>query len=284
MGSTPTGGRGVGRARREPRPPTSCEPSTRTRTRLRRWEGADVRSSRSTSQASGPAPSSGRGSPRSRRLALRPPAHAEAEPRAPLAISRRGRPPRSAAPSRFGFLGRYARRGLYRVLRPYTSRRAEFDAAVVDGLVELRELLAASLEQGLRAEQHQRAILAVDDRAADAGPRSAYEPGRAAHPRPRRPREPSRPGPRCALGRAARRPVSLGSGVFPHDRLPRARGVRVHGLDEPPAERNGYLGFEDIFRGSEEFIRDRQRAYVDILAGGSRCSMPGAGGASSWSF
>ena len=65
------------------------------------------------------------------------------------------------APSRFGFLGRHARRGLFRVLRPYTSRRGEFDAAVVDGLVELRELLAASLEQGLRTEQHQRAILAA---------------------------------------------------------------------------------------------------------------------------
>jgi len=31
--------------------------------------------------------------------------------------------------------------------------------------------------------------------------------------------------------------------------------------------RDGYLGFEDLFRGSEEFIRERQRPYVDLLRG-----------------
>jgi SAM-dependent methyltransferase len=31
-------------------------------------------------------------------------------------------------------------------------------------------------------------------------------------------------------------------------------------------DRHGYRGFEDLFRGSEEMIRDRQRVYLDLVA------------------
>jgi hypothetical protein len=31
-------------------------------------------------------------------------------------------------------------------------------------------------------------------------------------------------------------------------------------------DRDGYRGFEDLFRGSEEMIRDRQRVYLDLIA------------------
>jgi glycosyltransferase involved in cell wall biosynthesis len=45
------------------------------------------------------------------------------------------------ADSRLGALGRLYRRFIYRALRPYTARHAEFEHAVVDGLQELRNEL-----------------------------------------------------------------------------------------------------------------------------------------------
>jgi SAM-dependent methyltransferase len=36
--------------------------------------------------------------------------------------------------------------------------------------------------------------------------------------------------------------------------------------DAEEPEGDGYRGFEDIFRGSEEMIRDRQRPYLDLVA------------------
>ena len=50
--------------------------------------------------------------------------------------------------SRFGFVGRLARRVVYRLLRPYTVRHAEFDSAIVEALADVRRDLAY---EGLRA-------------------------------------------------------------------------------------------------------------------------------------
>jgi glycosyltransferase involved in cell wall biosynthesis len=44
-------------------------------------------------------------------------------------------------PSRFGPLGRLFRRAVYRAIRPYTARHAEFEQAIVDALQELQEQL-----------------------------------------------------------------------------------------------------------------------------------------------
>ena len=47
-------------------------------------------------------------------------------------------------------------------------------------------------------------------------------------------------------------------------------GREVLGYSEHREEGRGaatYLGFEDLFRGSEHFIRERQRTYVDLLRG-----------------
>jgi len=38
---------------------------------------------------------------------------------------------------------------------------------------------------------------------------------------------------------------------------------------EVPVAKARYRGFEDTFRGAEEFIRERQRPYLDLLAGRS---------------
>ena len=56
------------------------------------------------------------------------------------------------------------------------------------------------------------------------------------------------------------------------DRLaPRTHPVlgKTIGFRTAPGEMDGdgYRGFEDLFRGSEQMIRDRQRVYVDLIAG-----------------
>jgi SAM-dependent methyltransferase len=45
------------------------------------------------------------------------------------------------------------------------------------------------------------------------------------------------------------------------------QGRRVLGFREPASGRSRYVGFEDIFRGSEEFVRNRFRGYLPLLAG-----------------
>jgi hypothetical protein len=61
--------------------------------------------------------------------------------------------------SRLGPFGRFARRALYRILRPYTVRHAEFESAVVDGLEELEarlERLDSRLVEKAKLERHDR--------------------------------------------------------------------------------------------------------------------------------
>ena len=61
-------------------------------------------------------------------------------PTAPSSIERIDRylaePPPLDVPSRFGFAGQLARRGLYRVLQPYLTRHREFEQAIFDRLRE----------------------------------------------------------------------------------------------------------------------------------------------------
>jgi SAM-dependent methyltransferase len=51
-----------------------------------------------------------------------------------------------------------------------------------------------------------------------------------------------------------------------HDlRLKDAQGRQVMGFEAPWDSREMYAGFEEVFRGEESMIRDRQRGYVEIL-------------------
>ena len=135
----------------------------------------------------------------------------------------------------------------------------------MDGLVELRQLLAASLEQGLRAEQHQRAILAAttEQQTRDIGMqvnRVERHTDLAGH-----------------ANKVDRDVAELSGELYAAPYLSDPAFFRTTGSDgrevlgytgvDGRSENQGYLGFEDIFRGSEEFIRDRQRAYIDILSG-----------------
>jgi SAM-dependent methyltransferase len=67
-----------------------------------------------------------------------------------------------------------------------------------------------------------------------------------------------------------------------------ARTDMLHRLDEQgrpqigfrgigPAQRTGYLGFEDIFRGPEELVRGRQQGYVELVRGHGRVIDIGCG-------
>jgi O-antigen chain-terminating methyltransferase len=49
-----------------------------------------------------------------------------------------------------------------------------------------------------------------------------------------------------------------------HPLLGETMGFRA---DPRKDEGSGYRGFEDLFRGSEEMIRERQRVYLDLVAG-----------------
>jgi glycosyltransferase involved in cell wall biosynthesis/SAM-dependent methyltransferase len=168
-----------------------------------------------------------------------------------------------SAPSRLRG-GRFLRRLLFRVLRPYIVRRQELDEALVDALRELdRELRAtrAELDEQLRAARAELAerldTLAAADRAGDEAARkhldAASEHLNAIDARLSR------------LGHElhAQPYVSDLTLLRTTDRDGReAIGFVVDGAG--PVE-DVYRGFEDIFRGSEEFIRERQRAYLGLV-------------------
>src|SRR5207249_9963483 len=44
-------------------------------------------------------------------------------------------------------------------------------------------------------------------------------------------------------------------------------GREALGFDTPSVRREGYLEFEDVFRGGEGFIKERQRGYIHLLTG-----------------
>lgn len=63
--------------------------------------------------------------------------------------------------------------------------------------------------------------------------------------------------------RARPDPALLPFETFPADGAGLVYGYRASGRVE---QRSGYAGFEDLFRGGEQLIRDRQRVYLELLA------------------
>ena len=127
-----------------------------------------------------------------------------------------------------------ARRGLLRALGPYLRRRAEFDVALVQSDAETTRRLDAL---GERIDHAERRLVA--SAAAAEQELARVEASLRAVPYMSDPRiletmaEDGRP----AIG---------------------FRGRDLDGL--------GYRGFEDVFRGPEDFIRERQRVYLEYLA------------------
>jgi 2-polyprenyl-3-methyl-5-hydroxy-6-metoxy-1,4-benzoquinol methylase len=168
-------------------------------------------------------------------------------------------------PSRFGFLGRLARRGVYRILRPYTTRHAEFETAVVDALQELDDRLQD-----------------LDTRVSDARKRSFAERARLErHARDlsqhmnhleRHARDLSQ-----HVNRVDRDSAALGGQLYATPFMTDPQYFRTtspdgeealgySGQGEPPTVSGSYRDFEDVFRGPEKLILERQRAFVGVVA------------------
>ena len=137
-----------------------------------------------------------------------------------------------------------ARRLYMRLLRPYAAPQQGIHRATAESLDELREVLRESLMIDRENDGVLRALDRRTERADELVRASAAEPymaddrlGRRAHP---------------ALGRT----MGFGAGAI---------------------EGGGYRGFEDLFRGSEQMIRDRQRVYLDLVDGRSPVLDAGCG-------
>jgi glycosyltransferase involved in cell wall biosynthesis/SAM-dependent methyltransferase len=197
------------------------------------------------------------------------------EPAAPGAVGRAARylseGPENAirGPSRLGPIGRIARRALYRVLRPYTVRHAEFESAVVDGLGELRTLVTVERHERIRLERALAHVAkhheALAERVRELG--DHVNRGLVEHLRDLSDH----------LNRVDRETAVLAAELYAPPyladqelfRMIEPDGREVMGYSEHHNEARGavYRGFEDLFRGTEKFIRERQRTYVDLLSG-----------------
>jgi glycosyltransferase involved in cell wall biosynthesis/SAM-dependent methyltransferase len=146
-------------------------------------------------------------------------------------------PPRRGA----GRLKASAKRLYMRMLRPYAAHQQRIDASIAESLDEIREVLGEALRMDVESDQTLRA-LSQHMADTDKHVAKADELVHAAAAEPY-----------MADDRLARRA---------HPVLGRTMGFRG-----APGEMDGdgYRGFEDLFRGSEEMIRDRQRVYLDLI-------------------
>jgi len=148
-----------------------------------------------------------------------------------------------------------ARSLYFRLLRPYAARQQRVDAAAAASLGELRDLVAETLElqaagardarqRGERNREELNAWAASTEEALEELRRGAAAAGdlvAAGHAKPFMADGPLGPRAHPALGATL-------------------------GFEADVAAGAGYRGFEDIFRGSEEMIRDRQRVYLGLVA------------------
>jgi glycosyltransferase involved in cell wall biosynthesis/SAM-dependent methyltransferase len=141
------------------------------------------------------------------------------------------------APSRLGPVGRLYRRLLRRLLRPYTMRHQEFEHSVVDALHELEIVRTQQQTRVERLETTIRTSLrSLEERVDEttAAVEELYSPPFMAEPE-----------------------------------LFRIRTEEGEALgferEAEAAAPSAYVGFEDVFRGSEERIRDLQRPYLDVI-------------------
>ena len=175
-----------------------------------------------------------------------------------------------SGPSRIP-VGRFARRLLFRVLRPYIVRHRELDEAVVGALHEI--------DAELRASRGEQALLIQRLDAVESGSREAAATLEQLS---------------VGLEQLSVGLEQLSVGVSKHlnsvdekvTRLwhelhaepymsdPKAlrttddqgrEAIGFAGNEHSVSAESVYRGFEDIFRGPEEFIRERQRVYLDLI-------------------
>ncbi len=129
-----------------------------------------------------------------------------------------------------------AKRVYMRLLRPLTAHQQRINVSAAESLNDLREVLGENVRMSV---EHGQTLRALSQQIAQA---NGLVHAAAAEPY-------------MADDRLAEKthPV-LGTTI---------------GFRTSPGEMDsdGYRGFEDLFRGSEEMIRDRQRVYLDLIAG-----------------
>ncbi|MGH9268370.1 MAG: methyltransferase domain-containing protein, partial [Acidimicrobiales bacterium] len=151
------------------------------------------------------------------------------------------RGPDVESPTRYGSVAHVARRVVSRGLRHYADHQAQVDGALLDKM--------AATEA-----QHQQEVAALHDRIArlEAHLGTVETFGRA------------------LAGQVAWIDDDIDAAPYTADpsalRTADGAGRTVIGYragDTAPGD--GYVGFENLFRGAEEFIRERQRAYLDLI-------------------
>jgi SAM-dependent methyltransferase len=143
-----------------------------------------------------------------------------------------------------GPLRRFARRLLLRVMRPFSARQQMVDNRLLDALDDLDRRLRDQerLQLDLLTEDFARALETLRSRLA--GSEELVAGSRAL--------------PYTAGDLLQEMPGPSGGVVL---------GYRDHGDGSPEASPVPYRDFEEVFRGPEDRVRERQKAYLDILDG-----------------
>jgi SAM-dependent methyltransferase len=189
--------------------------------------------------------------------------------------------PPAGAPSRLGRPGRFVRKLILRGLRPFTSHQRVLDLEIARSLRALEarlenldvltstrhaRTLAERRQDGSQRELWER--LAGLTRSTVALESATGELQRAVGELPEVPRrleELTRSLQHLEWeGRAIPHMEGAPFGDIEHPQVGRVQGYRTDGeLDEQET----YRSFEDTFRGSEDFIRDRQRVFLTLVQG-----------------
>jgi SAM-dependent methyltransferase len=165
-----------------------------------------------------------------------------------------------------------AKRLYMRLLRPYVAYQQRINASTAASLDELREQLAEALELQEARATEARGSTSHHTEAVEAVRSDLSQVERQVRQL------------RSDLDRTqAEREAILAAKPYMSDQRLASRDHPLLGettgfrSDPGRGERHGYRGFEDVFRGSEEMIRERQRVYLDLVAGNAPVLDAGCG-------
>jgi glycosyltransferase involved in cell wall biosynthesis len=153
-----------------------------------------------------------------------------------------------------------ARRGFGRFISPYVTHQAHVNASIAraldqvrDELFDIRVSLAGTIEASADAEGR---FAAAEEKLRQLAAEDAYQDERMGRIETRLERADD------LVDAAAAIPYMSDDRLGGHEEpaLGKTLGFRAEG-----AAGDGYRSFEDLFRGSEEMIRDRQRIYLDVI-------------------
>jgi 2-polyprenyl-3-methyl-5-hydroxy-6-metoxy-1,4-benzoquinol methylase len=179
------------------------------------------------------------------------------------------------APSRLGAIGRFYRRILFRLLRPYAVRQRELEVAVIESIQEARaDAEEARADAEAAAERHAVELRKVDRRLRDEFQRQIEQLSRVqtqSHEIFQRLEEfvtslTETEAEVTALASHLRAEPYVSEPKLLRTTDPSGReAIGYNGNERTASTKDIYRGFEDLFRGSEDFVRDRQRVYLALI-------------------